>query len=246
MSSKGFRTFLGVQRIQALNLALRAESQKEFSGSPFLILSHCLLVILYFVIILSQRGEILSTSNSILILALALVGFLMWRNMDERPQADSLKGFGLVHTAFALGAFPGVVLLFFFREEFSQHWNGNGSGGSSAIALWQQIGLLFLVSVFAGISEEVIFRGMLVSALRRLWNNRSWRDPAAILISALLFGISHGLLWGPIVGGALIGIGAGFAMGYVASGERLCTVIAYHILFDFLSLCLALYLSITV
>ena len=84
---------------------------------------------------------------------------------------------------------------------------------------------------------------MLVTALRRieLFATQHQRDLFAIFFSAALFGVCHFALWGPYMAFAVAGLGFGFGLAYIAIGERLLPVIVYHIIFDFLSLLIAIF-----
>jgi sodium transport system permease protein len=73
--------------------------------------------------------------------------------------------------------------------------------------LWQ---LLLVVALMPAICEELAFRGFILSGLRHLGN--PW---AAVAISSLLFGLTHGLLQQ-----SLSAVAVGFVVGYLALQTR--------------------------
>jgi len=98
------------------------------------------------------------------------------------------------------------------------------------------------VSVWAGLTEEFIYRGLLITALRRspmFGMNQINKDKVAILVSAVIFGFSHYMLWGLPASLTLTGLGLGFGIAYIAIGELILPLIVYHIIFDILSLSFA-------
>jgi hypothetical protein len=91
--------------------------------------------------------------------------------------------------------------------------------------------LLVFVCLTAGVTEELIFRGYLLPRLEILFKNK-W---AAIIISALLFGLAHvgfgdlNRMLGPFI------IGIVFAI-YYSRYRSLSVLIICHFLMDFYSL----------
>lgn len=106
--------------------------------------------------------------------------------------------------------------------------------------------MVIKVSVWAGLTEEIIFRGMLISILRRwqAFNKQLHRDLFAVIVSAAVFGLSHIFVWGPVMALVLFGLGLGFGVAYIAIGELLLPVVVYHIGFDILSIGASIWLSI--
>ncbi|MFZ2451013.1 MAG: CPBP family intramembrane glutamic endopeptidase [Methylovulum miyakonense] len=90
-------------------------------------------------------------------------------------------------------------------------------------------GNLFILAAVAGISEEILFRGVL-----QPWLEASWGLMAGLLISNLLFGVVHSVTPLYSILATLVGIYLGLAMDY--NGERnLLTPIIIHTLYDFLA-----------
>ena len=94
---------------------------------------------------------------------------------------------------FALGLFTfgagGSWVIGFLAQNFqaSLHWTDwfdptmiQGTG-------WQLLFPLLSYTILAPVFEELVFRGVLYSTLRRRWN-----APAAMIMSALLFSLAHG------------------------------------------------------
>jgi membrane protease YdiL (CAAX protease family) len=69
----------------------------------------------------------------------------------------------------------------------------------------QSVALLaFLFVVTAPVSEEVLYRGLLVAWLRRV----GWSDSIILLVSSLIFGANHIIPVGFVWGVAMVGLGA--------------------------------------
>jgi len=64
--------------------------------------------------------------------------------------------------------------------------------------------LVFLFVVTAPVSEEVLYRGLLVAWLRRV----GWRDSIILLVGSLIFGANHIIPVGFVWGVAMVGLGA--------------------------------------
>jgi sodium transport system permease protein len=93
----------------------------------------------------------------------------------------------------------------------------------SSAPLWQA---LLVICVAPAICEELAFRGFILSGLRRL--GHKW---GAILISAVFFGLAHGILQQSL-GAAVIGV----VVGYVAvKSGSLLPAVAYHAVHNGLS-----------
>lgn len=88
---------------------------------------------------------------------------------------------------------------------------------------------LFMLAAVAGISEEILFRGVI-----QPWIEVSWGLTAGLFISNLLFGIVHSVTPLYSILATLVGLYLAFAMDY--QGERnLLTPIIIHTLYDFLA-----------
>ncbi len=88
--------------------------------------------------------------------------------------------------------------------------------------------LLVLASI-AGLSEEVLFRGLI-----QPWLESSWGMSAGLLVSNIIFGLVHAVTPLYAVLAMLIGIYLGLFLDY--GGERnLLTPVIIHALYDFLA-----------
>ncbi len=90
-------------------------------------------------------------------------------------------------------------------------------------------GHLFVLSAIAGVSEEVLFRGVL-----QPWLEASWGAYAGLIASNIVFGLVHAITPLYTVLAALVGVYLGLALDY--SGERnLWIPVIIHGLYDFLA-----------
>ena len=88
---------------------------------------------------------------------------------------------------------------------------------------------LFILASIAGISEEMVFRGVI-----QPWMEVSWGKTAALIGSNLLFGLAHALTPLYAVLAALVGIYLSLALDYDEQRNLLIPVII-HGLYDFLA-----------
>lgn len=89
---------------------------------------------------------------------------------------------------------------------------------------------LFILSAIAGVSEELLFRGVL-----QPWLESAWGMNVGLIGSNLVFGLVHAITPLYTVLAAVVGIYLGLALDY--GGERnLLTPIIIHGLYDFLAL----------
>jgi uncharacterized protein len=88
---------------------------------------------------------------------------------------------------------------------------------------------LFILAAIAGISEEILFRGVI-----QPWMESSWGITAGLVGSNIVFGLVHAVTPLYAVLATLVGIYLGLALDY--GGERnLLTPIMIHGLYDFLA-----------
>lgn len=88
---------------------------------------------------------------------------------------------------------------------------------------------LFVLAAIAGISEEILFRGVL-----QPWMESSWGMAAGLIGSNILFGLVHAVTPLYAVLATLVGIYLGLFLDY--GGERnLLTPVIIHGLYDFLA-----------
>lgn len=88
---------------------------------------------------------------------------------------------------------------------------------------------LFILAAIAGVSEEVLFRGVI-----QPWMEASWGMTAGLIGSNIIFGLVHSITPLYTVLATLVGIYLGLALDY--GGDRnLLTPILIHWLYDFLA-----------
>lgn len=87
---------------------------------------------------------------------------------------------------------------------------------------------LLVLSVLAGIGEELFFRGVVQG-----WLGQRLGDGPALLIAGAIFGVAHRINLAYAVVAALMGVGLGGL--WLVSGSLVCPMIT-HALYDFLAL----------
>lgn len=87
---------------------------------------------------------------------------------------------------------------------------------------------VLLVSLMAGIGEELLFRGVMQEGLERLLG-----PTAALLLASLLFGLAHAVTKAYFLVATLIGIYLGWL--YLATGNLLVPILV-HFLYDWIVL----------
>jgi uncharacterized protein len=88
-----------------------------------------------------------------------------------------------------------------------------------------QLGLL---AFLAGVAEEVLFRGVMQTAL-----DRALREPIAVLVAGAIFGLAHFVTSTYALLAALVGVYLGGV--FLVSGNLLAPILA-HALYDFVAL----------
>ena len=245
---------LGIEQIQALLNSYREES-REISNLK-LRLWH---MIFFFFLVVSQIVFVatFNPKSSKLVLVSVVTGILVLLGLIFRnrigirlKKVDNWrKSLSTVHVAFALGCIPTVILAMIDTEMFAKRITSLSTQSGppvltrpSVFELLCQISFMIVTtSAWASVTEEVLFRGVLVSVLRRFsfFTTQFKRDFFAVMLSSLLFGFAHYSNWGLFSSLALTGLGLGFGFGYLAVGERLTPLIIYHFIFDFISLSIA-------
>lgn len=96
----------------------------------------------------------------------------------------------------------------------------------------------FLEGLQAGVSEEIIFRVCIFGAIMHIAAGKTWRVPAAVIVSSLAFGLMHmsNVTIGVSLSGALlqsfytIGMGVLFAAVYARTHNLLALIITHTVL----------------
>jgi hypothetical protein len=142
-----------------------------------------------------------------------------------------------------LGGILGGVILFFFTKLFLQHLceiitHSQRDLSSFDFArghLREEIPLIARIAVAAGVCEEIIYRGTVISRLQAILPKNRTTQGLILLFSAAIFGAAHAYQApaGILVTG-LIGLLLGVV--YVVSGRILWIAILIHTTYDLLSL----------
>lgn len=249
------RKFLAIERWKALREALASEQRVDCQPEtrhPAVLIA---LLLALAPVLLTYIDALSSDSQSPLptiAFGVCAVLSLLFRRRLGLPFIN-LSGWwralSLTHTAVALGCIPAVLLLAFAPELLAERHDllvetmrSTQDTQFSSLDIAAAVTGALCIAVWVALTEELIFRGLLVSVVRR-WRilpKQGQRDLLAAILSALLFGIAHYATWGLIPSLALVGLGIGFVIGYIAAGERLLPVIVYHFVFDLLSILVSL------
>lgn len=250
------RTFLGIDRWKQLFDSLRKQGQESLRPTipPVFLFSAIVLavapVISTFVDQLRPVGSPASVLPTVSFGICSILALMCRRRfvIAKTSPLSWRESLSLTHTAVALGCLP-VVVVFLLSNSFLADRHDvlvevTASARQSPSAVSPLIKFAWIVGIAAwvALTEELIFRGLLVSAIRRtdLFSSQLAKDRAAIVVSAMLFGLAHWPTWGFLPAIALTGLGCGFVLGYIANGERLGPLVLYHFVFDVLSLSIGL------
>ncbi len=88
---------------------------------------------------------------------------------------------------------------------------------------------LLLISLLAGLGEELLFRGVLQDALARAFGSPPW----ALVVASIVFGLAHSITATYVVLAALMG--AYFGVLYLSTGNLLVPIVT-HAAYDFVAL----------
>lgn len=242
--------FLALDRWRALLDRLSAETSTErqpLLGSIAVVLA---LVICSFPVIFTALETANGSSgvNSTIAFGICTLLALLLRSMlklEHVAVASWRESLSLTHTSVALGCIPALLIILLNPSMLSSRHDALTQAASAPTdqgpGLAYTLALIFGSALWISVTEEFLFRGLLVSVIRRwrLLSSQRTRDFAAVLISAALFGLAHYPTWGGGAAIALGGLGVGFVLGFIANGERLLPLIIYHFIFDALSILVA-------
>lgn len=246
--SPWLRKALAIDRIYSLRNALHEQSQEVLSPvKPALLTTAIVIACLPPLAHLPQVAGYNPVTATI-ITGVALCLAIIIRNVAQlsfNTVSNWQQSFSLTHTAFGLGCIPAAIILCVSPDTVALL--PEATAGSDTMQPTGPLDLaLFILSValWAALTEEFIYRGLLLSFLRRTtwFITQARRDAFAIILSGLIFGMAHLSTWGISLSLAVTGLGIGFGMAFVANGERLVPLIVYHAVFDILSLSTAILL----
>ncbi len=244
---RAFYTFLGVKRFQNLwnSWNIAGEHQLQTVSAPRVLVA--ILISLLPAIATALQPRMAGVDFVSILVGIGAVSALLLRRgmgISFEPVKNWAKNLSLTHTAFALGCLPIAIILLGFPEALdaviSLRQETVRSSASTSTAISKPL-FIASVAIWAGLTEELIYRGLLLSTLRRwsLLSGLKFRDHMAVVVSAALFAGVHLPLWGPTMSIAVFGLGIGLGIGYVVAGELLLPLIIYHILFDAVALTVA-------
>lgn len=154
----------------------------------------------------------------------AALGRPPWQSIGWQLDAVAAGGVATLPPLFLLALvwitsprWPPLARLVEFVERLVRELFGGGS--------WLDIGI---VSLLAGIGEELMFRGLIQGLIASLWT--PW---AGLLLASLLFGLAHPITATYAILAAVMGLYLGWL--YLASGNLLVPIVT-HALYDFLVL----------
>jgi membrane protease YdiL (CAAX protease family) len=241
-SSDGWRKILGLKRLKQFAVA--------FKNRP-IPAERCAIVQIIGVIVLGIApflSALITKSGDFTSVIVGIGGLLsllhLARAKELLAQPAFRRRFSLIHTGFALGCIPAVIVIILFPHGlYALHATGATKAGvpphPAKIVL-----ILLCFAVWSGFTEELLYRGLLLRSLRR-WSiikNTLARDVFALAVSSLIFGACHIPIWGIPLSIGVTGIGFGLGLGFLVSGEAIWPLAVYHSAFNFLSL-LAAWLS---
>ncbi len=246
MSSPSLKKFIGIDRIGHL---LQKFSDQSKTETPVQV-SYIGLIVALGISLLPAASHFLEPYQEQIDIVTVFIGTatvlsILFRVRHRIPflsVTNWRQSLSLTHTAFAIGAIPTAFVLLFSPESLlppPQMLNSGTEHGIVVDRMWQ---VILQIAVWAGLTEEFIYRGLLISAIRRshlLGLSQLKKDKVAVIVSAVIFGFSHYMLWGLPASLTLTGLGIGFGIAYIAIGELLLPLIVYHIIFDALSLSFA-------
>ncbi|MCB0344647.1 MAG: CPBP family intramembrane metalloprotease [Bdellovibrionales bacterium] len=244
--------FLGSARWEKLFSALRTESETTCEppvGTLALVAALAIAVTPVVLTLLQHVSPSTSVDLPTLSFAVCTVMAILmrrWLKLDYRPTVKWKESLSLTHTAFALGCLPAAILIALNPTMFAERHDilttavplEPTTDTNPILFAIHAGGVVVFLAAWAAVTEEFLFRGLLVSVIRR-WSfisSQRTKDAIAALSSATIFGIAHYPTWGLTAALALGCIGSGFVIGYIANGERLTPLIFYHFCFDTLSI----------
>jgi membrane protease YdiL (CAAX protease family) len=241
------RRFFAVDKIRLLFSALRGAHENAPAATCDTITVAVAILIAALPLLSFYAGNS-DLDYSTLLVGIAACLSIVYRVRNQIPflRVGAWKrSLSLTHIAFALGCIPTLIILLMSPQALF-HLSppvSHASPNAAPITLFQIATIVLGTATWAAVTEEFIYRGLLIGVLRR-WQafpNPVTRDTVAVVVSALIFGLAHLPSWGPVMSIALFGLGLGFGMAYLAIGEVLLPLVVYHILFDTLSLSFAIF-----
>lgn len=160
-----------------------------------------------------------------------LGGVWPWRTLVSLNGSAGIVG-SVAGGTVAIVLFAGIVLV--DRKPVGIFRRLHATVRSYVVPLFRDVnpGLLFLISLSAGVGEEFLFRGCCQAVLAG-WIGSPWGEFGALMVASALFGVCHWISRAY----ALVATGMGLILGglFWATGSLLAPIVA-HSLYDFLAL----------
>lgn len=160
-----------------------------------------------------------------------LGGVWPWRTLVSLNRSAWIVGSAAGGTA-AIVLFAGIVLV--DRKPVGIFRQLQATVRRHLVPLFRHVnpGLLFLISLSAGVGEEFLFRGCFQAVVAG-WIGPPWGEFGALIVASGLFGVCHWISRAY----ALVATGMGLILGglFWATGSLLAPIVA-HSLYDFLAL----------
>ena len=175
-------------------------------------------------------------------LGLAAAGFLLgwilgpWPWINQSPTEIGWTHDLRVLTLGVLAALP-LLLLIVFLDRMETAWV-RGLANQTRDVLGEficraPISMLLVISLSAGIGEELLFRGWLQRWLEMLCGAQLGGSWVAILLASMIFGACHALSWTYALAAAAVGVYMSLLLN--STHSLLCPVVA-HATYDFLAM----------
>ena len=198
-----------------------------------------------------NSGHIAATAGILAMLALVLAGLkLRGQGWDHfgltfkrtaprqflKVVLQSVPTFGVAVLAFVVVAT--VIGLFVGKPEQADYSSYAYLQGKP----WLLFGSVMTAWFTASFSEEVLYRGFLITRLAELGGNNRRAVVLAVLISSMLFGLAH-IAWGPAGMVQTFAMGLALAIAYLKFGRNLWVTILAHGYMD-TALFVSIYISL--
>ena len=244
VKNKYIRRFLAIEQSKELIAAFKAQDKVDLKGKlgrSEMILAIAVAMIPALTLELGKRLGAMHIGVVGIALAVLLSFWLRHEYKIKYKYVQSWKkSFRVTHTAFAAGCIPLLIVFLIDRDLLYTVEDLKYVTGSQTIPFnpFHRVIFVLKVALWAGITEEVIYRGMLLSILRRVhyFKTQSARNWFAIFVSSIIFACGHVPGWGLGMLFPVLCLGTGLGIAYVALGEKLLPLIVYHIIFDILSI----------
>lgn len=182
--------------------------------------------------LLKNQNSLINISGVITIAFLVLFFLIRKKNILKETNIVKTKGKNIL---FGVGlALSLVVTVEFGMSLLPESWLEAYASKSNWLLEGSGFTIFVSTVIMAPLIEELIFRGLMLSRLRK-----AMPDWGAVLLSALIFGVMHGqIIW--IVYAFVLGVVLGFV---AVKSESIIPTITLHMVFNFCGMVLPFLLS---